>query len=298
MFNVGTGEAVMLVFPGGHTWLAEAGCNSSKRNRELAAQLLEYLRANGLVLDTFVLSHAHSDHAGAVATILTTPSPHLASEVTIYRREHHLWRSSSGWRKDLKDAINNAVVGVRVVEWRQGHREIPISPDVIAHLFVGAGSSVYTSMFLQLRFHHARLLFTGDAHCPYEEKLLDEFGEADFRADVLKVTHHGSSDGTAARVVETVKPGVAIASTGSDEDHTLELDTIERLGGLDGPRRILETVVAGDIILRTDGGEYRGGVLYHAEFDEPGQFAGALRVSSIPAAKTHDPGEGCQELSP
>jgi competence protein ComEC len=299
MFNVGAGEAVLLVFPGRRAWLVEAGCNSSKRNEDLAAQLLAYLKTNRLVLDSVVLSHAHSDHAGAVATILAAaPSPNLAPEVTIYRRDHHLWRSTKGWRKHLQDAIGNAGAAVSVVEWRHGHREISVSEDVTAHLFVGAGGDVYTSMFLQLRFHRAQLLFTGDAHCPYEQKLLDEFGEADFRADVLKVTHHGSSNGTAAGVVKHVKPGLAIASTGSDQHHTLELDTIERLGGLEGKREILETVTAGDIILRTDGRKYLKGVLYQVDFDEPGQFVEALRVSSTPAEKTRKPGGGCVDPNP
>lgn len=293
MSNVGLGEAILVSFPGGRAWLVEAGCNSSKRNKALARELLAYLKSNNLTLDTFVLSHAHSDHAGAVATILTTPSSHVASEVTIYRRDHHLWKSSKGWRNQLQGAIANALMTVHVVEWSQGHREVLISDDVSAHLFVGAGGSVYTSMYLQLRFHQARLLFTGDTDCPYEKRLLDEFGDEDFRADVLKVTHHGSSNGTAAKVILSIQPGIAIVSTGSDEDHTLELDTIARLGGLNGPRKIYETVTAGDIILRTDGGEYRQGILYEVDFDEPGVFVKALRVSLIPAVKTNKPGEGC-----
>ncbi len=294
MFNVGLGEVVLVSFPGGSAWLVEAGCNSSKRNKDLAGELLAYLKSNGLTLDTFVLSHAHSDHAGAVATILTTPSSHVDSQVTIYRSDLHLWNSSKGWRKQLQDAIANALMTVHLVEWNHGHREVPISDDVSAHLFVGTGGSVYTSMYLQLRFHQARLLFTGDTHCPYESKLLDEFGDEDFRADVLKVTHHGSSNGTAAEVVRSIQPGIAIASTGSDEDHTLELDTIKRLGGLNGPRKIYETLLAGDIILRTDGGEYREGVLYDIDFDKPGVFVNALRVSLTAAKKTDKPGKGCE----
>ena len=61
----------------------------------------------------------------------------------------------------------------------------------------------------------------------------------DFRADVLKVRHHGSSSGTARATVETVRPGIAIASTGDEAGHTLELDTLQRLGGRPGPARRL-----------------------------------------------------------
>ncbi len=52
----------------------------------------------------------------------------------------------------------------------------------------------------------------------------------------------------------------------------------ERLGGRPGPRRVFETVVDGDIVLRTDGRAYRGGVLYQVELApepelNPGLFA-------------------------
>ena len=111
-------------------------------------------------------------------------------------------------------------------------------------------------------------------------RLLDRFGDADFRADLIKVTHHGSSSGTATRAVQAIQPGLAIASTADDGgDHRLEQDTLDRLGGHGSPRRVLETVVDGDIVIKTDGGEYGGGILYDIEFDSPGQFAAALGVS-------------------
>ena len=44
---------------------------------------------------------------------------------------------------------------------------------------------------------------------------------------------------------------------------------------------MFETVVDGDIVVRTDGGEYRGGILYEVEFDSPGAFAAALGATTI-----------------
>ena len=110
---------------------------------------------------------------------------------------------------------------------------------------------------------------------------LEHVGPGDFRADVLKVTHHGSSSGTAKSVVEAVRPGIAMASTGDDSGHRLERDTLDRLGGRPlqgrpGPRRVFETLVDGDIVLQTDGNPYRGGLLYQAEFESPGRFVEGL----------------------
>ena len=69
---------------------------------------------------------------------------------------------------------------------------------------------------------------------------------------------------------------MAIASTGDDGGHRLEADTLARLGGRPGPRRVYETIVDGDIIIRTDGQTYSNGILYEATFNDPGRFAPTL----------------------
>jgi hypothetical protein len=105
---------------------------------------------------------------------------------------------------------------------------------------------------------------------------------------VLKVTHHGSSSGTAQRVVNAVKPGIAIASTAPDDGHRLERDTLQRLQSNAPQRRIFETVIDGDIILRTDGGAYGGGVLCQVELVAPGLFESALGAATLPRAMVDD----------
>ena len=142
-------------------------------------------------------------------------------------------------------------------------------------------------MFVQLRFNRARILFAGDAECPYEKRLLKKFGGDLFRSDVLKVTHHGSSSGTHERVVTAVRHGVAIVSTGDDKGHTLEEDTIERLTRRMPRSRLYETLIRGDIILKTDGLVFSGGAnnpdgtLYEVTFDSPGEFDGALTLKTM-----------------
>ena len=42
-----------------------------------------------------------------------------------------------------------------------------------------------------------------------------------------------------------------------------------------------ETLVDGDIIIRTDGQTFEDGILYEATFNNPGQFAPALGETTI-----------------
>jgi competence protein ComEC len=295
MFSVGEGEAILLKFPGGRVWLIDGGStNSLRTNARLGQLLIGYLEARGLTLEACVASHPHVDHAGALATILTSPSPALAPLITVYRGGV-AWTGTAKWLERYHAAVSGPGPVVEDVAIAGVHREIPIADRVSVHLFSGSGAGPYTALFTQLRFRSARLLFTGDAECAYETQLLEAFGESDFRADVLKVTHHGSSSGTASRVLAAIRPAFAIASTADDDGHRLEADTRERLLGHDGKRHVFETLVHGDIVVRTDGEAYGGGVLYQVEFTSPPQFAlelGAdvMAAEQIQRGRSDDPG--------
>ena len=284
MFNVGGGEAILIAFPNRRAWLVDGGCGTGNtKNQTLGQQLAAHVRANSLTLEALVPSHPHKDHVGAVASLLRAGPP-LADPLTIYRSDDPTWDADTAWIKDLNQELANLPSPPILVALKEAHREVPLGDGVEAHLFAKSGDGAYTSIFLHLRFHQTRLLFTGDAHCGYERKLLIQVGDDDFRADVLKVTHHGSSSGTAQRVVNAVKPAIAIASTAPDDGHRLEADTLQRLRNNGPQRRIFETLIDGDIILRTDGEAFGGGVLYQVELVAPGLFEAALGASTLPRA--------------
>ncbi len=280
MFNVGKGEAILLIFDDERAWLMDCGTNSRPRNNRLGELMVEYLEEHDLMLNTIIPSHPHFDHAGAIETILGSSSAHIASPLSIYRSDVKEWRSTTGWTSRYRDAVAARGDGVAETILKNAHREISIADGVDAHLFVGSGEGPYTSLFVHVRYRDARLLFTGDAFRGYEIELLNAVGQEDFQSNVLKVTHHGSSSGTASEVIEKIRPGIAIASTGDDAGHRLEQDTLDRLGGRQGPRKVFETLVDGDIILRTDGRPFGGGVLYQAEFESPGRFASDVGVKT------------------
>ena len=296
MFNVGDGEVIVIAFPNRRAWVVDGGVGvGSTKNQKLGELLAAHLRERNLVLEALVPSHPHKDHLGALAALLRAGPP-LADPLTIYRSVDATWDPVTGWMGDLKQAVAALPSTVNWVPLQNAHREVIVADGVTAHLFAGSGDGPYTSIFLQLRFHQARLLFTGDAHCAYERDLLVRFGEGDFRADVLKVTHHGSSTGTAQRVVNAVKPAMAFASTATDGGHRLEADTHQRLLINGAECRIFETLIDGDIVLRTDGLAFGGGVLYQVELAAPGLFEAALGATTLPratvdAARTNGPND-------
>jgi competence protein ComEC len=275
MFNVKDGEAILLVFPGKRAWLIDGGSgNGDAHNQTLGGLLATHLKTAGLKLEVLIPSHAHKDHAGALASLLRA-HPRLANKLTLYRSSD-AWTDATGWIGDLHKETKKLGSKFDEVELQNQHREIAVASGVSAHLFAGSGQAAYTSVFLHLRYHQTSLLFTGDSKCGYEKKLLARYGDGDFRADVLKVTHHGSSSGTAQEVADKILQGIVIASTAPDGGHRLEQDTLDRLGGLGKPRRVFETSVDGDITLRTDGQTFGNGILYQVELESPGIFATSL----------------------
>ena len=70
--------------------------------------------------------------------------------------------------------------------------------------------------------------------------------------------------GTSTESVAAAKPAFAITSSSQDDpDHRLENDTKARI--LDTPagkRRIFNTDTDGDIVVKTDGEDYSGAILY------------------------------------
>jgi beta-lactamase superfamily II metal-dependent hydrolase len=115
----------------------------------------------------------------------------------------------------------------------------------------------YWSVFTVLVFNEAVFLFTGDADKGYEASFVSRLQQLVKTVHVLKVTHHGSSDGTSPNLVQAFPPAIAFASTAEHDTHQLEDDVRKRLGDAaiyttyDGAARKVQTEQ--DIIIRTDG---------------------------------------------
>jgi competence protein ComEC len=277
MFHVGHGECILVVFPNKDCWLVDCASGTGKRSNEsLAEGVAAYLKDNALQLTAIIPTHPHSDHARAFTALLNNPLSNITNPLTIFRSNDPGWHDP---KKSEKRKKKKWLVPYRVAAASFGDKIVmnderlsePIAARISAELFSGIeGDIFYNSLFVQLRFRGAKILFTGDAYKSYEQELRDGFGAEYFRADLLKITHHGSEGGTDEDVLRDIRPGIAIASTGDDGGHRLEDETRDHiLAG--GPRvRVFETyrdqkqnVNERDIIIETDGLPIVGkGILY------------------------------------
>ncbi|HZP84570.1 MAG TPA: ComEC/Rec2 family competence protein [Chthonomonadaceae bacterium] len=240
--DIGQGDSAVVETPGGKTILLDAGPPGSDD------AILNYLRRRGITrLDYVVASHPHADHIGGMARVLDAlpfgPVYDAAFATGSQVQERYL------------TAIQKH--GGRITKARAG-QSVPIDSGVTMEvlaprdpLFEENDSDWINNNSVVVRFVYGRtrLLFTGDMEEKERQRLY--MAGADLRADVLKVAHHGSRNGTDAEFLGRVQPQVAVLSCeqGNDYGHPHK-EALEALRAAQVP--FLRTDLQGTITLTCD----------------------------------------------
>ncbi len=256
VLDVGQGDSLFVVSPGGRTLLIDAGgMFSGFPGREEhhgvdpgEEAVSAYLWSRGYQkLDVVALTHAHQDHIGGMTAILENfrvgrlwigrevSSPALARLEELARKrkipiEHELRGKSFIW-----DGVSGEFLWPETV------------PDEIA-----PSAKNNDSLVLRLHYGNRSVLLPGDAEKESESAILAENSAEVLRADVLKIGHHGSKNSTTAELLAEVQPRLGIISAGEDNPYGHPspqlLERLEKAGV-----RILRTDRDGAVHVLTDG---------------------------------------------
>lgn len=203
--DVRQGDAAVLRTPQGQWILVDGGPvgDGWDAGRRVVRPFLQQHRVSALAFA--VLSHAHADHLGGLATVLDEMpagrvlDPGMLSADGLYG--HFLaeldareipWQGADSGLSFAVDSVQFTVLHPRRgwAGWQDDLNE--------------------NSLVLLVEYAGFRLLFTGDAGLPAEIELAGEIGPV----DVLKVGHHGSRWATGDPFLNEVDPQVAIISLG------------------------------------------------------------------------------------
>lgn len=206
--DVGQGDAALIRFPAGRTWLVDCGPRSQFSDAG-ARTILPALRTLGIErLDAVMISHTDMDHVGGLDTLLgKLPIGRILVPAASWPDTASHWKETSLRIARHGIPLHRLAAG-QILSYSDGARCTVLGP--------GAGTAPGTnqaSLVFRLDMGRSSLLFTGDADTWSEEHQLKD--PLDLDVDVLKVGHHGSRTSSEPAWLEKVRPGLAVVSVGA-----------------------------------------------------------------------------------
>ncbi|MFA5754092.1 MAG: MBL fold metallo-hydrolase [Patescibacteria group bacterium] len=235
-FNVGQGDAALIKTPSRQTILIDGGPDNSVL-RGLGKNLSFFRRR----IDTIIVSHYHDDHITGLIEIINRykvgkiifPAESPTSEIsTIFL--------SAAQDKKIPIIFLSASA---TLEFAAGCQLFLLNPDVF-----DIKPDDNDSLIARLDCHQKRFLFTGDSNSKVERALINS--GLDWRADVLKASHHGSITANSEAFLRAVAPRLLIIPVGADNrfghpspvilDRAVSLGILVRRTDQDGEIRFKE----------------------------------------------------------
>jgi competence protein ComEC len=249
--DIGQGDSLLIIAPGGKTVLVDAGVPGSGHI------ILDAMKRYGVDhIDLMVATHAHADHIGGADEVMlqTKVSAVLDSKVPNATKNY----------EDFLAAIDKT--GAKYIAAAPGQSFdlggnatlavlAPIQPFFTKdQLRSGANEPNANSVVVRLDYKNFSMLFTGDAEAETEARMIAN--NANLKAKVLKVGHHGSRYATSEAFLQAVHPEAAIISVGADNRYSHPTqETLDRLKA--AGVKVYRTDLNGEIKITSDGSSYQ-----------------------------------------
>ncbi|MCS6507927.1 ComEC/Rec2 family competence protein [Burkholderia thailandensis] len=200
--DVGQGSAV-LIETARHALLFDAGPGPEASNAGERV-VVPFLRARGVrMLDTLVVSHADSDHAGGAPAVLEA--------ITVAQVTGGLPPSNRLWRVAHAAGVADALPCAAGQRWRWDGVEFATLWPAGGPRAGGATNA--QSCVLRVSAGERAALLTGDVDARSERALVAGARRA-LAAQVLVVPHHGSRTSSTEPFLDSVEPRIAIFQVG------------------------------------------------------------------------------------
>ena len=273
-FNVGKGEATLVISPSGSTILIDAGTETEDPDI-IAEMIADFLIAEGIESLTYTLAtHFHLDHISAFTPLFEDHG--FLPEIAFDRGAPGVdpaWTNCSSYREYINVVENHAVrdsilagdiinlgSGVILTVIYSNGKFINSRTDNL--LYQHSTENIRSTTIL-LEYHNFSYVIGGDltgvgtVYSDKETPVAGLIGDI----DVFQVNHHGGNSSTNQNWLDVLRPEVGIVSASAlmvkqdVVDRIDECPTMETLYHTDDSniQGLKSVIVGGDIFLETDG---------------------------------------------
>ncbi len=237
--DVGNADSI-LIRQGDKNLLIDAG------ERGDVDDILKYFKLHGIQhLDLVIATHPHADHIGGIDEVIRNIP--ITKFVMSFMPEEATPTSSV--YRDMLMALDEKSVEVEEAVPGTVYELGEARVQLLAPL-EETDETNDMSVVSRVTFGQHAFLFTGDAGKAVEKQLLGT--DYDLRADVLKVSHHGSTTGNSAKFLEAVDPTYAVITCGAENAYGHpHKEIVKRLEKQGVP--YYRSDVFGDIVITSDG---------------------------------------------
>ncbi len=236
--DVGQGDCT-LVMSHGEAMLIDSG------ERDDSDRVIKYLKEQGITkLSCIIVTHPHTDHMGEMPDILKA---FKTDRFIMPKVPDNMVPTIMRYEKMLKQIKNQGLE----ISW-SSNSEFRLG-DAVVNTYTPKGQfeelNDYSTV-VKISCGSRKFLIMGDAEKEEESDLLAQ--RFDFRADVLKVPHHGSYKGSTSELLKAVGAQYAVICCGKNNDYGHPHDsTLKRI------KKFISSVYItkdnGDIVFTTDG---------------------------------------------
>lgn len=242
VLDIGQGDSILIRSPEGKTALIDAG-----PTKDGAAKLL---KSKGVAtIDLVVVSHHHSDHFGGMEQIIRLYKPR-------YFLASNSGHTTKSYLKLLKTVEEEQITAIaptsRPRRVELGSVELTIFPQPPED----ARNENNNSIGIRLQYGNFSVLLTGDSEVSARRWWRERHPELLRDCTILKLAHHGSHNGTDQRLLQLVKPELAVVSLGKDNSFGhphAEVLTLLRQNRVP----LLRTDQVGTITIQSDGSNWK-----------------------------------------
>ena len=239
VINVGQGDAMFFKMPAGEIVLIDGGAvNAGER-------VVSYLKRSGVKrIDLLIATHPHEDHIGGLISVLGSfpvsavwdPGFNLGTATqrrfleSVERSKAKFEIASAGFYRRMGDAEIRVIAPVNSNSTQKGSAN---SNSIIAHV----------------SWKNISFLLMADAE-HRNRNMIESYP----RSTVLKISHHGSRNGTTRPLLQRVDPRVAVVSYAENNSYGHPHE--EALQLLEEFNIALYSTPNGNIVLKSDGESY------------------------------------------